>query len=374
VASNFSSENHQLRSQLKAFVDEARSNEEKMRRFNDQELWLISTTSLAELIHLIVYQTRKAFGLDTITLTLIDPEYEATRILESSGVRLEEVPELIIEPDPTNLNYLYNGSLVPKLGRFRDAYHGMLFPDGVVQPNCVAMLPLVRQNRLIGSLNLGSMDSERYGRGRGTEFLNRLAVVVAICLENTLNQERLKQVGLTDPLTRVNNRRFFDQRLNEEVAASTRYDQPLVCMFLDVDHFKRVNDTLGHQAGDAVLIQLAELMGAQLRRNDILARYGGEEFVALLPNTSLEAACDIAERSRELVSNKQFKVNNAETIQVTISIGVASLASQTMIDIESAGRSLVASADEAVYHAKENGRNRVEVSEMLDSDALARLA
>ncbi|OOZ39767.1 hypothetical protein BOW53_10355 [Solemya pervernicosa gill symbiont] len=374
MAKDHLAENQQLRGQLKAFVEEARNNEEKMRRFNDQELWLISTTSLAELVHLILYQTRKAFGLDVITLTLVDPEYEFTRILEGSGVQVDQVPELIIEPDPLNLDYLYNGSYVPKLGRYRSSHHSMLFPKGAVQPECIAMLPLVRQRKLIGSLNLGSFDSSRYGRGTGTEFLNRLAVVVAICLENTLNQERLKLVGLTDPLTRVNNRRFFDQRLGEEVSASTRYEQPLVCMFLDVDHFKQVNDTLGHQAGDLVLCQLAELMGAQLRRNDILCRYGGEEFVSLLPNTSLHDACEIAERTRRLVAERAFKIDNGETTQVTISIGVAALSNSGVTAIESVGHQLVNSADEAVYRAKSSGRNRVVVADTLDSEQLEQLA
>lgn len=362
MSDSLNNENRQLRQQLNKLVEQARSNEEKMRRFSNHELLLISTTSLAELITLILYQTREAFKLDTITLTLVDPEYEFTRILEATSVRVDEIPELIIEPDITNLHYLYNGKLVPRLGPYLKAEHSIFFPSHTTQPSCIAMLPLVRNNKLIGSLNLGSKEEKRYGRGSGTEFLHRLAIITATCLENTLNQERLKQVGFTDPLTRVNNRRFFDQRLGEEVAAALRNKQPLSCLFFDADHFKRINDELGHQAGDAVLIQLAELMNEQLRRNDVLCRYGGEEFVGLLPSTPMHAATEIAERIRESIAEHHFNLPDKTTTKVTVSIGIAVLDDHPYLDNASASRSLVAAADAAVYKAKENGRNRIEIN------------
>jgi diguanylate cyclase (GGDEF)-like protein len=226
----------------------------------------------------------------------------------------------------------------------------------------VALLPLIRRGELIGSLNLGSRDAQRYARGKGTEFLQRLAAVVAIALENTINHERLKLVGLTDPLTRVNNRRFFDQRLNEEIAASQRSHQSLACMFLDVDHFKRINDSLGHQAGDMVLCEIAKLVRSQLRSTDILCRYGGEEFVVLLPNTGSDEALDIAERIRGVVEGTAFSCPGSEAARVTISIGVAARQCQLNCDVDAMGRVLVASADGAVYQAKESGRNQVIVS------------
>lgn len=374
MSQDLATENQKLRRQLQGFLDEARNNEEKMRRFHRQELLLLGSSSLGELIELLLYQTCSSFGLDIITLSLFDPEYEFTRILEASGKFPHEISELIIEPDSRNLNYLYKANYQPRLGSFRENDHGMLFPAPLTRPCCVALLPLVQQGKLIGSLNLGSSDSERYRHDSGTEFLNRLAVVVAIALGNILNQERLKLIGLTDPLTRVNNRRFFDQRLAEVVAAASRYDQPLVCMFLDIDHFKRINDSLGHQAGDVVLSQFAALIAQQFRRHDILCRYGGEEFVALLPNTSIEVAYDIAERCRGLVAAHAFKLNDDGHCRVTISIGVAALDCQPLSEIDSAAHSLVATADGAVYRAKERGRNCVVVADLLDRHTLAQLA
>ncbi|MEN8170748.1 MAG: sensor domain-containing diguanylate cyclase [Pseudomonadota bacterium] len=369
MSSDLFKENRKLRSQLQLFLAEARKNEEKMQRFDEHERRLLSTTSLVDLLQLIIYQTRDAFGLDVITLSLLDPDYEFSQILEANGLQLKELPEFIIEPVANNLNYTYSGSQQPKLGEFRVADHGMLFPSGATQPCSVALLPLVRQNRLVGSLNFGSLDSDRYNRNSGTAFLKRLAMMVAICMENALNHERLKQVGFTDPLTRVHNRRFFDQRLIDEVSAADRYEQPLVCMFLDVDHFKQVNDTLGHQAGDMVLIQIAELINKKLRRHDILSRYGGEEFVALLTNTPLHAAVEIAERTRELIASHSFRLNDGTATAITISIGLGALSNQEHLDVEAASRSLLQAADEAVYQAKEKGRNRVEVMQLQASES-----
>lgn len=372
VSNDLSSENRRLRGQLKTFIDEARVNEEKMRRFDQFELALLGAASLGELVQLLLYQSTRHFGLDHVTLTLVDPEYEFTRLLQDSPVRPASTPELIIERDSTNLIALYGERLTPRLGEFRELHHTLLFPDKAARPNCVAALPLVRQQRLFGSLNLGSLDAERYRRGSGTEFLHRLALVVAVCLENGLNQERVRQLGLTDPLTQVKNRRYFDQRLHEELAAACRYPEPLVCIFLDVDHFKRINDTLGHQAGDAVLQQLAGVMAGQLRPNDILCRYGGEEFVVLLPNTPLEVAHEITQRIRQLVAARHFRLDHGATTRATISIGIAALARQQRLDVAATATTLLAAADAAVYRAKENGRNRIELAPLIDRHTLAR--
>lgn len=359
MSSDLNVENRRLRRQLDSLLQQARRNEEKMGRFNAQELRLIGTTSLVELVQLILHENRRVFELDTITLALLDPEYETVRMLEAAGVQLEGVPELIFETEPSQLNYIFNGNLTPKLGGYYEAHHDHFFPAKDRRPKSVALLPLVRRGELIGSLNLGSLDAQRYARGKGTEFLQRLAAVVAIALENTLNHERLKLVGLTDPLTRVNNRRFFDQRLGEEIAVSQRSHQWLACMFLDVDHFKRINDSLGHQGGDIVLCEIARLVRGQLRSTDVLCRYGGEEFVVLLPNTGNHEALEIAERIRAVIETTEFSLPGPQRAKVTISIGVAARQCQKTCDANTVGKVLVASADQAVYQAKEAGRNQV---------------
>ncbi len=350
-------ENQLLRRKLRAFLTQARENEQKMRRFHEQELRLISTPSLSELVQRVLYNYRTAFTLDVVGLTLHDPGYEIQRILEDEGVRVAEFTSLHFIADTDELDSLFGVSLEPQLGAFQPAEHGALFPAGG-QPQSIALLPLVRYGELIGSLNLGSNDPERFVKGSATDFLQRLATIVAICLENATNHERLKRVGLTDSLTGVNNRRFFDQRLGEEVARAQRSGEPLACLFLDIDHFKCINDQHGHRVGDRVLSEVAGLIREQLRSTDVLGRYGGEEFSALLVNARKEKALEIAERIRGVIEARRFEGEDGGCLSVTISIGVSSLQAGDE-NTGNIAEELVDRADQALYLAKNAGRNRV---------------
>ena len=158
-----------------------------------------------------------------------------------------------------------------------------------------------------------------------------------------------------------NNRRYFDQRLSEEVKNVRRTGNPLTCMLLDVDHFKRVNDTYGHQVGDLVLREVAAIIRAQLRGSDVLSRYGGEEFSALLVNTSPEEAEEVAERIRQAIEQRVFDVPEFDPFTITISIGVATLKMppNTHMNAKSAGQLLIGHSDRVLYDAKATGRNRV---------------
>lgn len=360
-------ENQILRRKLRAFLAQARENEEKMRRFHEQELRLISTASLSELIQRVLFSYRTAFKLDVVSLVLVDPEYEVQRILGEEGVQLAEMEQLLFQQDLDKLDNLFGISSEPLLGPFRPQEQGFLFAPGTPPLRSVALLPLVRYGQMIGSLNLGSQEPSRYAAGSATDFLQRLATIVAICLENATNHERLKRVGLTDSLTGVNNRRFFDQRLKEEVARALRGKRPLACLFLDVDHFKTVNDRFGHQVGDQVLWAVAGLIREQLRGEDVLGRYGGEEFAALLINTEQKAALEIAERIRSVIEQQRFEVGDSGPLQATISIGVAMLNLRGGVsEAESSAAELVDNADQAVYLAKRQGRNRVELASASD--------
>lgn len=143
-------------------------------------------------------------------------------------------------------------------------------------------------------------------------------------------------------------------------ARAARHRQPLACMFLDIDKFKRINDSYGHQSGDVVLRGVADVIQAQLRTSDTIARYGGEEFVVLLPQTAALHAQEIAERIRVAVAAQPFRSQSDQAVPVTISIGLAMLpldaaASEPAVQAEM----LIAAADRALYQAKHGGRNRV---------------
>lgn len=189
-------------------------------------------------------------------------------------------------------------------------------------------------------------------------------LTIALSLQTAADLRRidvLEAENVTDPLTKVYNRRYLDRRLEEEFARSKRYTLDLSILMLDVDHFKRVNDTHGHPAGDVVLSTLGSLIKASFRDLDIVARYGGEEFLVICTNTAIDGAALVAERVRQLIESHQIEIPDgsgaSQTIQISISIGVAGLSASVGSKEE-----LVQAADQALYRAKQEGRNRVIVA------------
>ncbi len=166
--------------------------------------------------------------------------------------------------------------------------------------------------------------------------------------------EELRRVAVTDGLTGLHNRRNLEALLHEMFEHSVRLHEPLACVMFDLDHFKSVNDAHGHQAGDAVLQQLAAILKGSAREIDKVGRYGGEEFMVLLPGTVLDAAVTFAERTRQQVESHTFTFEGG-SIRRTISAGVAAYPHPRIEHREA----LVKAADDALYVAKELGRNRV---------------
>ena len=354
------SENDFLRLQLETLLYEARQNENKMRRFDQFQHQLIGANSLLELIHLLLSEYKLAFGVEFSTLALVDREYEVTRILETDSGNDASCSGLTLLQSPATLAALYSEKRTPYLGAFDALRHRALFDVPLGTIASVALMPLMRHGELIGSLHSGSTNPERYIDGCGTDFLERLADIIAICLENTLSQERLKLLGLTDALTGVQNRRYFDHRCQIEIGHARRHKYPLACMFLDIDKFKNINDTYGHQAGDEVLMRVASFIQAHLRVGDTIARYGGEEFIVLLPQTDMHLASQIAERIRGRIAEENLCANTGHSINLTISIGISMLPIEdSVVDNHQLAERMVSAADKALYQAKHGGRNRV---------------
>ncbi len=167
---------------------------------------------------------------------------------------------------------------------------------------------------------------------------------------------RVESLAIMDPLTGLYNRRRFESLLGNEFKRSTRYQSPLSCMLIDIDHFKAVNDTFGHQIGDVVLKEVANLIQSTLREVDTAARWGGEEFIVLSPNTSQENALKASARILKAVEGHGF--SGIGDRRITVSIGVAGIPHPEI----STQERLVHAADLALYEAKKKGRNRVESS------------
>ncbi|HEX2583988.1 MAG TPA: diguanylate cyclase [Steroidobacteraceae bacterium] len=175
-------------------------------------------------------------------------------------------------------------------------------------------------------------------------------------LRNALEENR--RLSIIDALTGVYNRRYLMEQLVKEVDRSARYHHPLSLMLCDVDHFKRINDTYGHQCGDETLVQFSQTLRGCLRETDWISRYGGEEFVIVLPETNLSAAAQVAERCRAALAKEPLKISN-QSLPVTASFGVSGW--QEGVPVGAEVSKLIAVADTGVYASKQNGRNRVTV-------------
>jgi diguanylate cyclase (GGDEF)-like protein len=344
-----------LRAKLDTLLRIAKNNEQKQANFQDYELALLNSSGIQELFAIILQQHRERFQLSEVTLLLLDPEYEFQRLLDINPELTKWREHLIFTDSEKMISQYFSVQKKPRLSPFSAHSHQVLFPNSN-NIQSVAILPLIRQNRFIGCLNLGSRSPSRFRHDMGTQFLQHLAAVMSACIENARLQENIEQTGLLDPLTGINNRRFFDQRVEEEVMLAHRHGKPLACLFIDLDHFKRVNDNYGHQAGDSVLKRIAELLDDAMRTSDVLARYGGEEFVILLADTPKEVAYDIAERIRKTIHDQPFIIGPKKTLDLTTSIGLSVLSRDSQIKTS---RDLIKAADQAVYAAKVSGRNRV---------------
>ena len=353
-------ENRQLREQLNAFLEQARCNEEIMRRHHSFDLAFVGASGFRELVESIFQTLAQASGLDVITLSLMDTDYQIRRILVELQVDLAALPNLLFLQDESEFGELHDRLRNPVLGRYSEQHHGRLFPEPVPLPASVAIVPLRRNHRLIGSLNLGSFHETRFMPNMATDFVEHLASIVAICVENVINQERLKHIGLTDPLTGVNNRRYVERRLLEEIGRALRQPHALSCMYIDIDHFKQINDRVGHHGGDQVLREVAARIKAELRLSDALGRFGGEEFVALLIDVEQADALCVAERIRAAVADQPLGLESGDAVSVTVSIGVGCLVAPERAETaEVIAQKFIARADQALYKAKESGRNRV---------------
>jgi two-component system, cell cycle response regulator len=354
----------ELRERLRALTEEVARNELLLRKTQAREIELLRAPSLGELFDRIVTGLRDAYGLDVVTLTLFDPQHELRHLSGNenlSNVVIEEVR--FVDAVSTLAPKLAQFDL-PWLGPYDPADHEPLISPRFRQGS-IALIPLPRDNRAIGVIAFGSRDGKRFTSDLAADFLAHLGVIVAISLENAVNRARLVRSGVTDFLTGWHNRRYFHNRLREELARAERTGKALACLMVDVDHFKEINDRFGHLAGDEALKEVARRAEAEIRAGDTGARFGGDEFAILLAGAEISHAVKLAERIHHGVGATPIRVHGGAHVTVTLSIGLATAKPRVQPrthDYRVLAERLIAEADAALYRAKSAGRNRVEVS------------
>ena len=351
---------------LASLLKEARINEEKLIHLQSMEMKLLTADSFYEVCQTLIDDYRRQFNLRAVTLTLIDRGRQLHQYLEEIE---KEDAECKLADLEKNVFFVSDYQEIARLQTLRhepilaelDEPHEKFFGDYVDDVESLALLPLMRKGELIGFLALGSVDPERYSPDMATDFVSRLASIVAVCVQNAVHLEQVKLMGLVDPLTQQRNRRYFYKRLAQELKRAQRSSEQVGCLYIDVDNFKAVNDQYGHSGGDVALMHVARVIDYAMRESDITARLGGEEFGVILPATSEEGAADAARRIIQAFHDMPCEMGRDTEIPITVSIGVACCDTQDMIaEPNVLSNKLVDQADKALYKAKNSGKDKAE--------------
>ena len=219
----------------------------------------------------------------------------------------------------------------------------------------VLAAPMVVERQWVGLVRVNGFEPDLFSVG-DLRILEALTLMASLALENLQLLHQLKEGAIRDNLTALYTHRFFEERLNEEILSAGRFQTEFCVLLLDIDHFKRYNDTYGHAAGDEVLIRFARLLQQSVRTIDIVARYGGEEFTVIMPQMGIDQARMMAERIRQGIEGETFQFGAGGVTQerVTISIGISGFPHEA-----TTASQLIRVADMRLYHAKQNGRNQV---------------
>ena len=362
-AASLERENSRLQARLAALTEEVGRNDSLLRKTQERELELLRAGSLTQLFERLIVGLRTSYQLDEVALILHDPQHEIRHLLSGDGVTAGEPPGVCFVDALVSVAPQLASLERPWLGPYRKADHELLVPGIAAPPGSLALIPLRRHEPLDGVLVFSSTDPQRFGPELASDFLAHLGLVAAICVENAVNRARLLRSGLTDFLTGFHNRRYLHARLREELARAQRARQALVCLMIDVDHFKRINDQYGHLAGDAVLREVAQRIDAEMRLSDTGARFGGDEFAMVLSHATILDGERVAARVLHAVREQPIAAGKGVEETVTLSIGVAAAkpgAGQR--DYKVLAERLIAEADAALYRAKSAGRNRVATS------------
>jgi diguanylate cyclase (GGDEF)-like protein len=312
---------------------------------------LRSTHDMNQMLDSILQTAADAVQADAASLWRFTPTRDELYPAMSTGVRIDPLARIRVGEGVVGYVAERAGALFlpaeggPRLGRDEPAFPVMI------------AIPMYSQDRITGVLAAYRRDADNPFSKEDLDMVVFLAEQGGVAIENVLLHEETTRLSLTDGLTGVWNRRYFQMQFRQVLATATRFTRPFSLLMLDLDHFKDVNDSYGHQRGDEILVEFAQRVSEALREVDTFARYGGEEFICLLSETDTSGAETTADKILRAIRATPFGEKSGAALRLTVSIGIASYPEHG----DSFG-ALVDAADKALYRAKQEGRDRVRVA------------
>lgn len=337
---------------IKELIERVKENDEIATRFHKVERRILSVLNFKDFFEILLTEIIQTFKMPYVWLSVIeDSEVEEVMLQTSddSGVlanRVNNIKESVF-------NALVGTGTSPLLiNKDLKPYYNFFPENNAYMIKSMAIAPITLDGKIIGSLNQGDSDINRFEPGKDTSLLEQLAIKVSLCLSNVTAHEKLKFLAFHDPLTELLNRRVMESVLKREFSRSKRFERVLSLIFIDLDDFKIINDTYGHDAGDAILKYVAEKLVKLTRETDVVSRYAGDEFVVILPETELKKANNLLKRIQNYFKNNPMEFNG-ERIAVSISFGAASTKDSEIVNSDF----LLKKADQRLYLVKQSNKS-----------------
>ena len=329
---------------------------EQLAAYNDIAKALTSTLELGEVLQLVMQKVRELLRPRNWSLLLLDERTGRLAFEIAVGEGAEALKGLQVSVGEGIAGQVFREGRARRVDDVQGdpAFSPRFDRASAFQTRSVVAAPLRSRGRVLGVIELVNGEGDPRFSDEDVVALSAIADFAAIAIDNARNFQRVQELTLTDEHTGVYNARHLRAVMEQEVLRSRRFHHPLSLIFLDLDHFKRVNDTHGHLAGSACLREVGDLLVATSRQVDVVCRYGGDEFAVLLVETGADGAVAIAERVREVLAEHVFLQREGVHARLSASLGVA-----TFPDHTRDAQGLLRAADFAMYAAKAEGRNKV---------------
>lgn len=331
----------------KSILERLKQNEIIARKFHEIEISILTILNFRDFIEKLLFEISSKFNVPFTWLSIIEESsiYQYLQNIQDSEL-LNTSTAFLSREEFLNIT---GNRLKPLLANKDLQRFDILIPEaGQYDMGSIAIAPITLDGEVVGSINQADRDLKRFEPGIDTTLLEQLALKASLCLSNVTAHEQLKFLAFHDPLTGLLNRGVMERVLEREFQRSKRYHIDLTVIFLDLDDFKSINDSFGHDNGDLALCHTADCLLSLKRDSDIVARFAGDEFVVILPSTNRQQAEFYIKRVKEKLANEPLTANNTP-YYVKLSHGLSSVFEKGM----ESSAVLLKAADKRLYEAKQ---------------------